>query len=108
MLAVLALPIRFYRWAVSPLLGAVFGPRCRFAPSCSAYALTALEVHGPVRGSALAVRRIGRCHPWNAGGHDPVPPHVNQGEHADCETGKASPSTPDLTPDTRRRAGALP
>lgn len=47
---------------------------CRFYPSCSAYALEALEVHGAGRGSWLAARRVGRCHPWNPGGIDPVPP----------------------------------
>lgn len=49
-------------------------PRCRFAPSCSTYALEALTSHGAVRGLWLAMRRIGRCHPWNDGGYDPVPP----------------------------------
>jgi putative membrane protein insertion efficiency factor len=48
-------------------------PRCRFAPSCSQYALEAVVEHGARRGSWLAVRRIGRCHPWNPGGFDPVP-----------------------------------
>ena len=62
--------IEAYRWVVSPFLG----PRCRFAPSCSAYAVEALRVHGPVRGSWLAVRRVARCHPWHPGGIDPVPP----------------------------------
>ena len=65
----LLLPIRFYRRWVSPAMQ----PHCRFAPSCSAYAVEALQAHGPLRGSWLAVRRISRCHPWNAGGFDPVP-----------------------------------
>lgn len=67
---VLQVPIHAYRWLVSPLLG----PRCRYQPSCSAYALQALSVHGPVRGSYLAVRRVMRCHPLRPGGSDPVPP----------------------------------
>ncbi len=61
--------IRLYQRLLSPLLG----PRCRFHPTCSAYAVQALERHGVARGSALAVRRIARCHPLNDGGFDPVP-----------------------------------
>lgn len=68
--AVLVAPIRAYQLVVSPLLG----PRCRFYPSCSAYAVESLTVHGPLRGTALAAWRLLRCHPWNAGGIDPVPP----------------------------------
>lgn len=64
--------VRFYRYAISPLL-----PRsCRFHPSCSAYALQAIRLHGPWRGGWLAVRRIGKCHPWHDGGFDPVPPRA--------------------------------
>jgi len=61
--------LRIYQRFVSPLLG----PRCRFYPSCSAYALEAVQVHGAWRGSWLAVRRLSRCHPFHAGGLDPVP-----------------------------------
>ncbi len=63
------LPVRIYRWVLSPLLG----PRCRFHPSCSTYAMRALDHHGPVRGLGLAVRRVVRCGPWSPGGYDPVP-----------------------------------
>jgi len=62
--------LRGYQLLLSPMLG----PRCRFYPSCSNYAIEALRVHGAARGSWLAARRVGRCHPWNAGGVDPVPP----------------------------------
>jgi uncharacterized protein len=61
--------IRAYQLLVSPLLG----PRCRFHPSCSQYALDALAAHGTVRGGALALRRLSHCHPWHPGGYDPVP-----------------------------------
>jgi hypothetical protein len=60
---------RGYQRFISPLLG----PRCRFYPSCSSYAIEAVERFGPIKGSALAVHRICRCHPLNPGGFDPVP-----------------------------------
>ena len=61
--------LRAYRLLISPLYGQV----CRYHPSCSAYALEAVTTHGSLRGTWLAVRRLGRCHPWAAGGYDPVP-----------------------------------
>ena len=68
--------LRAYRALISPLYGQV----CRYYPSCSAYALEAVREHGSLRGSWLAVRRLARCHPWAAGGYDPVPgrPPVRQ------------------------------
>lgn len=65
----LILGVRLYQVALSPLLGG----SCRYFPSCSAYAIEALERHGAARGSWLAIRRIGRCHPFRPGGYDPVP-----------------------------------
>lgn len=62
--------IRFYQLFISPLLG----PRCRFYPSCSSYTIEALQTHGVLKGSWLAIKRISRCHPGNPGGVDPVPP----------------------------------
>ncbi len=61
--------LKAYRYAISPLYGQV----CRYHPTCSAYALQAVETHGAIRGSYLAARRLLRCHPWSAGGYDPVP-----------------------------------
>jgi uncharacterized protein len=61
--------IRLYQWTVSPLLG----PRCRFYPSCSQYALQAILRFGLLSGGWLALKRLGRCHPWHPGGLDPVP-----------------------------------
>jgi uncharacterized protein len=61
--------IRLYQFGISPLLG----PRCRFYPSCSCYAHTAIAEHGAIRGIWLGVRRILRCHPLSPGGYDPVP-----------------------------------
>ncbi|MGF1662696.1 MAG: membrane protein insertion efficiency factor YidD, partial [Kineosporiaceae bacterium] len=62
--------LRLYQLTISPLLG----PVCRFAPSCSSYAVEAVRIHGVVRGGWLTSRRLARCHPWNPGGWDPVPP----------------------------------
>ncbi len=69
MKALLQLPIRLYCWLISPMLGT----NCRYHPSCSAYALEAIEKHGAARGSWLSLRRVCRCHPWGGDGYDPVP-----------------------------------
>jgi len=72
---ILILLVRIYRAVISPALAAIFGPlgRCRFEPSCSRYALEAVQKHGAMRGSFLASKRICRCHPWGGCGEDPVP-----------------------------------
>jgi len=62
--------VRGYQLLVSPFLG----NNCRFTPSCSQYTIEAIRMHGLFRGSYLSVRRLGRCHPFHPGGHDPVPP----------------------------------
>jgi putative membrane protein insertion efficiency factor len=72
-LKILALPfiglIRLYQWTISPLLG----PKCRFTPTCSHYAVEAFQKHGLFKGLWLMARRIARCHPWGGSGYDPVP-----------------------------------
>ncbi len=76
--------IRAYRWFISPVLTVAFSPQgmCRYTPSCSEYAQQAIQTHGALRGSLLAVKRLLRCHPWGACGHDPVP----AAEKCACET----------------------
>lgn len=64
------LPVYFYRYAISPLIG----PRCRFYPTCSTYAVEAIKLHGAIKGGYLAVRRVLRCNPFSKGGEDSVPP----------------------------------
>lgn len=61
--------LKVYRAVISPLYGDV----CKFHPTCSAYALGAVEEHGAIKGSVLTVKRLVRCHPWSLGGYDPVP-----------------------------------
>ena len=73
----------FYRNAISPWMA----PRCRYYPSCSTYAVQAVQTHGAVRGSWLAVKRLLRCNPWSLGGVDDVPPRpalVAEGERWTC------------------------
>jgi putative membrane protein insertion efficiency factor len=69
MKTMLLLLVKFYRNFISPM----FPPSCRYVPTCSEYALIALEKYGAARGGWLAVKRICRCHPWHEGGYDPVP-----------------------------------
>ena len=61
--------VKLYQWCLSPFMGA----SCRFYPSCSSYAIEAINKYGALKGGYLAVLRLGRCHPWCQGGHDPVP-----------------------------------
>jgi uncharacterized protein len=72
---ILVFAIRVYRWTISPAQFFLFGPAggCRFAPTCSQYAIEAIQARGVLTGSALAAKRICRCHPWGECGHDPVP-----------------------------------
>lgn len=72
----LLLLLRGYAYCISPFTA----PRCRFFPSCSEYAEQALREHGIARGGWLAIRRVGRCHPFHPGGHDPVPNATNDSE----------------------------
>lgn len=93
--------VRGYRLLLSPWLGS----HCRFTPSCSAYALDALERHGAAAGSYLTARRLIRCHPGCAGGHDPVPTLFSFRSPAASCAGKAAASH---SSDDRSRAGMAP
>jgi putative membrane protein insertion efficiency factor len=75
--------IRVYQLTISPLLG----PRCRFTPGCSAYAMEAIARHGPLKGAALAAARIARCHPWGGSGFDPVPEAHHHTTSSHCTSG---------------------
>jgi putative membrane protein insertion efficiency factor len=73
-------PVRAYQWFISPLLP----PSCRYQPTCSAYAIEALQRHGLLRGCFLAARRLLRCHPWGGSGYDPVPGALPDSGHEHC------------------------
>jgi putative membrane protein insertion efficiency factor len=94
---VLTVLVRGYQRWISPALG----QHCRFAPSCSHYAVDALRVHGALRGTWLTARRLLRCHPWNPGGYDPVLPSARSARMEPASS--AHPARPDLR---QRRAGA--
>lgn len=74
-------PLRIYQRYLSPLKGA---PSCRFHPTCSSYAIEAIEVHGALKGSWLGLTRVLRCHPFHPGGYDPVPPKRGSAPSADA------------------------
>lgn len=92
----LLLPIRCYQYAISPLMAS----HCRHYPTCSAYALEAIEHHGAGKGLFLAVKRLLRCHPWSEGGYDPVPGlSVTDHTHTDgcCRQAHSSPNANQTT-----------
>ncbi|HIJ22445.1 MAG: membrane protein insertion efficiency factor YidD [Gammaproteobacteria bacterium] len=74
MRSILILLVRGYQIVLSPWIG----QSCRFNPTCSNYAIGALKEHGALKGSWMAISRIGRCHPWHEGGEDPVPPKIKR------------------------------
>ena len=77
--------IRFYQMAISPWTP----PSCRYTPTCSAYALEAIQVHGAAQGSWLALKRLASCHPWGGHGYDPVPPRPKGVRSAEALAGPA-------------------
>ncbi len=83
MRSLLVIPIQVYRYAISPMMA----NHCRHIPSCSTYALEAIETHGSLRGTLLTARRLSRCHPWGTQGYDPVP-----GTDASARSIKANPT----------------
>jgi putative membrane protein insertion efficiency factor len=76
----LVLLVRSYQLFISPMLG----PRCRFYPTCSQYAIESLRTHGALKGTWLSLKRLGRCHPLHQGGYDPVPPSQSHKESGLC------------------------
>jgi putative membrane protein insertion efficiency factor len=73
--------VHIYKYVISP----VIGPRCRFYPTCSTYMIEAIEAHGPIKGTWLGLKRLGRCHPYNDGGYDPVPGCCDASSHTPHE-----------------------
>ncbi|TNE99697.1 MAG: membrane protein insertion efficiency factor YidD [Gammaproteobacteria bacterium] len=88
----LLLPIRFYQYAISPLMAS----HCRHTPTCSQYAVEAITHHGAVKGTFLSVHRLLRCHPWAEGGYDPVPGTT----HSQCDHSMTFCSQADHSPTT--------
>ena len=96
--------LRGYQFAISPM----FGPTCRFYPSCSSYAIQSVQRHGTLRGGWLAVRRLARCHPWNPGGVDHVPPvrDKSSGSRPDAPSDQTSATQPRPMAEARPPQGA--
>jgi uncharacterized protein len=98
--------LRVYQLTLSRLLVALFGPVCRFTPSCSAYAIECIRLHGAARGSLLSMKRLSKCHPFHPGGYDPPPPPRERASRP-SETGGlpvASPARPPSTSSSRSTA----
>lgn len=92
----LLLPIKFYQYAISPMMAG----HCRYHPTCSQYAVEAITHHGGIKGLFLSIRRLLRCHPWGEGGYDPVPgPELQTDPTSDC-CGPVSQTT--ITNPTKR------
>ena len=87
--AILLLPIRFYKACISPMLP----PSCRYVPTCSQYAIEAIQIHGPLKGLWLAVKRILSCHPWGGSGYDPVPIKTPTDIHTHHDPRRVPPRT---------------
>lgn len=100
----LILPIRFYQGAISPMLPAA----CRFTPTCSNYAIDALRIHGPIRGSLLAAKRILRCNPWGGSGYDPVPPANSPTTSTGLSNISNSTNMENVIPDVHHHGMAAP
>jgi putative membrane protein insertion efficiency factor len=98
--------IRFYKKGISPYLP----PACRYTPSCSEYAIEALELHGAARGGWLTARRLGRCHPWGGSGFDPVPPRdparVDAGRSSRTDRTSGESGTPQTSGGASKVTGA--
>ena len=106
----LSFGVRVYRWVLSPAKTALFGPlgHCRYTPTCSSYALAAIEAHGALAGGWLAVKRICRCHPWGGCGHDPVPESGSGLKNPEFQAGRAfNGEKPETTTRTATPAIAL-
>jgi uncharacterized protein len=94
MARVLIALIRIYQLTLSRVILALLGPVCRFTPSCSAYALECVRLHGAARGSLLSVRRLTKCHPFHPGGYDPPPPPKASGITTNPGDTAGTPRTP--------------